>query len=84
MPCFMCLCWAAFRPFVLISIPFLFKTGMLKLASDTLFIHPLPTHLAKRAASSEVKTPHLIYKRSLPVEFDPHDMRKGITLYGIY
>ncbi|PFX24446.1 Neurogenic locus Notch protein [Stylophora pistillata] len=51
-------------------------TGMLKLASDTLFIHPLPTHLAKRAVSSEVKTPHLIYKRSLPGEFDPTDMKK--------
>jgi len=46
-------------------------TGMLKLSSDTLFIHPLPTHLAKRAAPNGQKaTPHLIYKRSLQIHVD--------------
>lgn len=52
---------------------------MLKLSSDTLFIHPLPTHLAKRAVSSEEDmTPHLIYKRSLQFDFDMHETKEGM------
>ncbi|KAL9963366.1 hypothetical protein ACROYT_G026876 [Oculina patagonica] len=55
-------------------------TGMLKLLSDTLFIHPLPTHLAKRAVPSEEKaTPHLIYKRSLQIQVDAQRTQREIV-----
>ncbi|KAJ7351837.1 metalloendopeptidase [Desmophyllum pertusum] len=52
-------------------------TGMLKLSRDTMFIHPLPTHLAKRAVSSEEKwTPHLIYKNSPEIDFDVQSLKR--------
>ncbi len=53
---------------------------MLKLSSDTLFIHPLPTHLAKRAVPSEEKaTPHVIYKKSLQIQVDALKTKQGMA-----
>ncbi len=53
---------------------------MLKLPSDTLFIHPLPTHLAKRAVPSEEKAmPHLIYKRSVQIQVDAQRTKRGMV-----
>ena len=55
---------------------------MLRLSSDMLFIHPLPTHLAKRTASSnEKETPHLLYKRSLQFDFDDVSRGKSGTIF---
>ena len=51
---------------------------MLKLSSETLFMHPLPTHLAKRAVPGEENaTPHLIYKKSLQVQIDAKTAKRG-------
>ena len=53
---------------------------MIKLSNDTLFIHPLPTHLAKRAVpSDENATPHLIYKKSLQIEIDAQRTKRGMV-----
>lgn len=58
---------------------------MLKLSSDTLFIHPLPTHLAKRAAPNGQKaTPHLIYKRSLQIHVDDQRTKTGRNHISIW
>lgn len=47
-----------------------------------MFIHPLPTHLAKRAVSSEEKwTPHLIYKNSSEIDFDVQSLKRGIIFF---
>lgn len=40
-------------------------TGMVKTSRDTLFVHPLPEHLAKHVTSGDDATPHLVYRRSL-------------------
>lgn len=40
-------------------------TGIVKTSRDTLFVHPLPAHLAKHVTSSEDAIPHLVYRRSL-------------------
>lgn len=37
---------------------------MVKTSRDTLFVHPLPEHLAKHVTSSDGATPHLVYRRS--------------------
>ena len=37
----------------------------MKTSRDTLFVHPLPAHLAKHVTSSEDAIPHLVYRRSL-------------------
>ncbi|KAM7451841.1 metalloendopeptidase [Porites harrisoni] len=39
-------------------------TGLVKTSRDTLFLHPLPPHLAKHVTSSKDATPHLVYRRS--------------------
>lgn len=53
---------------------------MLKLSNETLFMHPLPTHLAKRAVpNGQRATPHLIYKRSLEIHVDEQTTRKGMA-----
>lgn len=39
-------------------------TGMIKLARDTLFIHPIPDHLTKHVITKSKAKPHLIYKKS--------------------
>ncbi|XP_015758816.1 PREDICTED: A disintegrin and metalloproteinase with thrombospondin motifs 18-like [Acropora digitifera] len=39
-------------------------TGMVKTSRDTLFVHPLPAHLAKHLPSNGDATPHLIHRRS--------------------
>ena len=53
---------------------------MLKLSSETLFIHPLPTYLAKRAVPGDEKaTPHLIYRKSLQVQIDAKTAKRGMT-----
>lgn len=39
-------------------------TGMVKTSRDTLFVHPLPEHLAKHVTSGDDATPHLVYRRS--------------------
>ena len=38
---------------------------MVKTSRDTLFVHPLPEHLAKHVTSNDDATPHLVYRRSL-------------------
>ena len=44
---------------------------MVKTSRDTLFVHHLPSHLAKHVTSSEDgATPHLVYRRSLRKEND--------------
>ncbi|XP_078379474.1 A disintegrin and metalloproteinase with thrombospondin motifs 6-like [Oculina patagonica] len=40
-------------------------TGIVKTSRETLFVHPLPAHLAKHVTSSDEVTPHLVYRRSL-------------------
>ena len=40
------------------------QTGLVKTSRDTLFLHPLPPHLAKHVTSSKDATPHLVYRRS--------------------
>ena len=40
------------------------QTGLVKTSRDTLFLHPLPQHLAKHVTSSKDATPHLVYRRS--------------------
>ena len=43
-------------------------------------MHPLPTHLAKRAVPGEEKaTPHLIYKKSLQIQVDAETAKRGIA-----
>lgn len=37
----------------------------MKTSRDTLFVHPLPAHLAKHVTSSEDATPHLVHRRSV-------------------
>ena len=37
---------------------------MVKTSRDTLFVHPLPEHLAKHLTSGDDYTPHLVYRRS--------------------
>ena len=37
---------------------------MVKTSRDTLFVHPLPEHLAKHVTSGDDATPHLVYRRS--------------------
>ena len=37
---------------------------MVKTSQDTLFVHPLPGHLAKHVTSNDDATPHLVYRRS--------------------
>lgn len=39
-------------------------TGMVKTSRETLFVHPLPAHLAKHLPSNGDATPHLIHRRS--------------------
>ena len=45
---------------------------MLKLSSDTMFMHSLPTHLAKRTAVPRdgLEIPHLIYKTPVLYKFN--------------
>lgn len=43
-------------------------TGIVKTSRDTLFVHPLPAHLAKHVTSSEDATPHLVHRRSVKEE----------------
>ena len=58
---------------------------MLKLSSETLFIHPLPTHLAKRAVSGEKKaTPHLIYKKPLHIQVDAQRTKRGMSEFDAF
>ena len=58
---------------------------MLRLSSDTLFIHPLPIHLAKRTPSSnEKETPHLLYKKPLQFDFDDVSRTKSGTVFLFY
>ena len=40
----------------------------MKTSRDTLFVHPLPAHLAKHVTSSEDATPHLVHRRSVKEE----------------
>ncbi|KAL9986875.1 hypothetical protein ACROYT_G001084 [Oculina patagonica] len=39
-------------------------TGMIKLSSETLFVHPLPDHLAKHVTTGSGAKPHLVYRKS--------------------
>jgi len=39
---------------------------MVTTSRETLFVHPLPEHLAKHVTSSEDTTPHLVYRGSFP------------------
>jgi len=39
-------------------------SGMIRTSSDLFFVHPLPTHLAKRVRRSADYAPHLIYRLS--------------------
>ena len=45
---------------------------MVKTSRDTLFVHPLPAHLAKHVTSNDDVTPHLVYRQSLNKEDDPY------------
>lgn len=47
-----------------VSFCITFQTGMVKTSRDTLFVHPLPAHLAKHLPSNGDATPHLIHRRS--------------------
>ncbi|KAL9986871.1 hypothetical protein ACROYT_G001079 [Oculina patagonica] len=39
-------------------------TGMIKLSSQTLFVYPLPDHLAKHVTTGSGAKPHLVYRKS--------------------
>ncbi|XP_078372204.1 A disintegrin and metalloproteinase with thrombospondin motifs 6-like isoform X1 [Oculina patagonica] len=39
-------------------------TGMIKLSSETLFVHPLPDHLAQHVTTGSGAKPHLVYRKS--------------------
>lgn len=43
-------------------------TGIVKTSRESLFVHPLPAHLAKHVTSSEDATPHLVHRRSVKEE----------------
>ena len=40
----------------------------MKTSRESLFVHPLPAHLAKHVTSSEDATPHLVHRRSVKEE----------------
>lgn len=48
-----------------LKLLFFHQTGIVKTSRDTLFVHPLPAHLAKHVTSSEDATPHLVHRRSV-------------------
>lgn len=41
------------------------KAGMISLMEHSLFLHPLPAHLARDYGSVDGAQPHVIYRRSL-------------------
>ena len=49
---------------VFVSFCIIFQTGMVKTSRETLFVHPLPAHLAKHLPRNGDATPHLIHRRS--------------------
>lgn len=49
---------------VFVSFCITIQTGMVKTSRETLFVHPLPAHLAKHLPSNGDATPHLIHRRS--------------------
>lgn len=51
-----------------LKLLFFHQTGIVKTSRDTLFVHPLPAHLAKHVTSSEDATPHLVHRRSVKEE----------------
>lgn len=42
---------------------FFFQSGMIRLSSDTLFVHPIPDHLVKHVTDRKGTTPHLVYRK---------------------
>ena len=40
------------------------QTGMIKLLSETFFVHLLPDHLAKHVTTGSGARPHLVYRKS--------------------
>lgn len=37
---------------------------MVKTSRETLFVHPVPSHLAKHVTSNDDATPHIVYRGS--------------------
>ncbi|XP_068732164.1 A disintegrin and metalloproteinase with thrombospondin motifs 6-like isoform X2 [Montipora capricornis] len=52
-------------------------TGMVKTSRNTLFVHPLPAHLAKHVTSNRDVTPHLVYRRTLKQSDVGYEMLEG-------